>query len=147
MPFNLKGGRPKSMKQGTYWVQRHVADQKREAARQRRIATADAKAAAFNERYSRILQNCMEYHLQHQGTQVETTQKQFERLTEKINQYNELKSWIDGHIDAAKASDLNKLATLGRAIIVICAKTRKQAVYYDASEKKLTVANTVMNFG
>lgn len=33
MGFRLKGGRPKNMKQGVYWVQRHRDDLRRRGAR------------------------------------------------------------------------------------------------------------------
>ncbi|WP_141249506.1 hypothetical protein [Sphingobium sp. D43FB] len=147
MPFNLKGGRPKNMNQGTYWVQRQVAGQTRVEAHERRIAMANEKATAFNERYERIVQNCIGYHSRHQGEAMSGTQKQVTALTEKITEYGNLKEWIDKHIDDAKSTDLNRLATLGRAVIVSCAKARKQDVHYEASSKVLTVSGVAMKFG
>lgn len=57
MGFRLMGGRPKSMDQGIYWVQRHRDDQKRNASAQasaaakaQRERTASLKAVASEQR-------------------------------------------------------------------------------------------------
>lgn len=43
MGFGLKGGRPKNMKQGVYWVQRHRDDLRRRGSRRDAGPPSDGK--------------------------------------------------------------------------------------------------------
>lgn len=146
MGFRLRGGTPKNMGQGIYWVQRYQADQKRMASAQRRADRANEKATAFNERFQRIVHNVRDYHLAHQGQQMTATPKKFEAISEKISAFEELKEWIDDNIDAAGQTHLSRLATLARSVISLCAKVRKQDVQYNGSTKILQIDKQVYRF-
>ena len=149
MGFRLRGGRPKNMGQGIYWVQRHLGDQRAaaraDAAAQRRVALANQKAISFNERYHRIVDNVVSYFSANSGP-TEATPRQARALSAKIEEYNSLKTAIDQDIEAARATDLSRLATLARGIIRSCAKMRKQVCEYDAQDKLLTVDDHSFDF-
>lgn len=146
MGFRLRGGNPKNMGQGIYWVQRHLADQKRMAAAQRRVDRANEKAKAFNERFERIVQNFRHYHLAHKDQTMTITPKRLESLSGKIDGFEELREWINENIDTAGQTHLSRLSTLARSAISICAKIRKQDVHYDGSTKTLKIDDQFYRF-
>lgn len=92
MAFNLRGGRPKNMSQGAYWVQRHQADgRKRES--------AQASAARFDARYERITAQFVEVFRSFADEDGDVDVAIGSTLDAAMDDYNDLKTWIDRNID------------------------------------------------
>jgi hypothetical protein len=150
MGFRLRGGSPKNMRQGIYWVQRHLADaraaERRHAAEQRRAEKRDDAARKFNEKWHRISSNVSDYFEKYADVEAKGSASTRDRIVEKINFYNNLKDSINAHIEAASMGDLSKLATAGRTCMLLCAKARGQMAAYNAGDKTLNIEGKIFDF-
>lgn len=150
MGFRLRGGRPKNMGQGIYWVQRHLADsraaERRHAAEQRRVEKQNEAARKFNEKWHRISTNVSDYFENYAELEVKTSTSTRDKIVEKINIYNNLRQSINANVETATMGDLSKLATAGRACMLLCAKARGQMAVYDASDKTLNIEGVIYDF-
>ena len=107
MGFGLRGGRPKNMNQGIYWVQRHLADE-------RRVARANEKAKQFNLRFNRITQNVNSF-FDGRG-QIEVNPKSYERINRTMELYNLAREQINSNIEDATFRDLGKLGGVDKLV-------------------------------
>ncbi|WP_252258597.1 prefoldin domain-containing protein [Erythrobacter aurantius] len=150
MGFRLRGGRPKNMGQGIYWVQRHLADsraaERRRVAEQRRVEKQNEAARKFNEKWHRISSNVTGYFTKYADVDAKASEAKRDKIVEKINEYNNLKDFIQNNIESASMGDLSKLATAGRACVLLCAKARGQKAAYDAGSKILMVEGVAYDF-
>ena len=110
MPFNLRGGRPKNMGQGIYWVQRYQSDN-------RRRAKSELAVLRFNNRYNRITSEFLSIFLPYAGPGGTIEVASGSRLAKALDSYNEMKTWIDRNIDRAGNAELSKLATAAKKFL------------------------------
>lgn len=150
MGFRLRGGRPKNMGQGIYWVQRHLADaraaERRRDAEQRRVERQDEKARAFNEKYHRVMRNVSDYFSKYASVDVVTSANIRDKIVEKIDHYNKLNSSMQISIEDSTMMDVSKLATAGRSAMIACAKARGQKAVYDAASKIVFIEGISYDF-
>ena len=150
MGFRLRGGRPKNMGQGIYWVQRHLADahaaERRRDAEQRRVERQDEKARAFNEKYHRVTRNVSDYFSKYASVDVVTSANIRDKIVEKIDHYNKLNSSMQISIEDSTMMDVSKLATAGRSAMIACAKARGQKAVYDAASKIVFIEGISYDF-
>lgn len=139
MPFNLRGGRPKNMGQGIYWVQR-ARDQSR------RRASAFERIEAFNARYNRITRQLVSFMKNYGGPSGTVEVVAGSRLDQALDRYNDLKGHIDRNIDAATNGDLSKLATAAKVILVQIAKREGWQADWDVKNKRLVLKGSVYDF-
>jgi hypothetical protein len=139
MGFRLRGGRPKQMRQGIYWVQR-ARDQ------QRVRASSYERVVRFNERYNRITGSFLSVYRPHSGADLKVRVANGSRLSDALDRYNELKLWIDANVEHATQSDLSKLATAAKRILIEIAKREAWNWCWEAKAKKLTINNDVLDF-
>ena len=132
MPFNLRGGRPKSMGQGIYWIQRHLADK-------RRRSTSRSSAERFNERFFRIDR---EFHRIYDVLAEENgkvTVVSGSKLDTALDEYSSLLAYINSDPCAATQGDLSKLATRAKRILTEIAKERGLPNEWSAEHKILMI--------
>jgi hypothetical protein len=150
MGFRLRGGSPKNMRQGIYWVQRHLsatrAAERRHAAERRRVDKQNEVARKFNEKWHRISSNVSDYFTRYADLEAKVSESARDKIVDKINVYNRLKDSIQNNIETASMGELSKLATAGRACVLLCAKARGQKAAYDAGSKILTVEGLAYDF-
>lgn len=143
MGFRLRGGTPKSMKQGIYWVQRHVADlkaaQRRREAERAREEKARETVAKLKKKLNRIIENTKLYYSRHADLPITVTEAKHDKISEAVEEYNAMKDLLSKHIDRATMRDMTKFATIAKSVITMTAKARKQAVSYDAKTKILSI--------
>jgi hypothetical protein len=139
MGFSLRGGRPKNMGQGIYWVQRHRDDL-------RRRQSANDRALDFNNRYNRILQGFSDVFLAYIGPKgtIEVTANS--KLHKSLSRYNEINSLIEADIDSATQGDLSKLATAAKNTLIEIAKRENWHWEWDASIKSLVLNKAKLDF-
>ena len=150
MGFGLRGGRPKNMGQGIYWVQRHLADtratERRRVTEQRRVEKHNDAATKFNEKWKRIKNNVSNYFDASANIEAKGSLATRDKIVEKINSFNELQSYINRNIESASFRDLSKLSTSGRTCMLVWAKARGQKAAYDADCKILTIEGVAYDF-
>jgi len=150
MGFRLRGGSPKNMRQGIYWVQRHLADtraaERRHAAAQRRVDKQNEVARKFNEKWQRISSNVSGYFTEYADLEAKVSESARDKIVDKINIYNSLRESIQNNIETASRGELSKLATAGKTCVLLCAKARGQQAAYDAGTKILVVEGVVYDF-
>jgi len=150
MGFRLRGGRPKNMGQGIYWVQRHLADvraaERRRLGAQRRVEAHNQKAEKFHQKWHRISANVTGYFMKYANVDAKGSASTRDKITEQIHIYNELKRSVQANIENAPMSDLSRLATAGRACMFLCAKARGQLADYNAGTKTLIIESVEYDF-
>ena len=150
MAFNLRGGSPKSMKQGIYWVQRHLADQKRAAAQQNRVEKDRQRRIYIDEKFERIESNLTKYSLSIANDKstinFNTTEKKKEKLEKCLEDYNSLRVYIKKNKYGIKLTAFNKLSTLARALIKVMASAKGNAYSYDSDRKIVSVNGLKLDF-
>lgn len=150
MGFNLRGGRPKNMGQGIYWVQRNVADQKAEArsaaAEERRVNRLNEAATNFNEKKQRIIQNLKSYIGLNGKIEIENNPKLIETMYKKINKPNAILDAIHDDVESSSMADLSKLSKAVIDCIEFMAKHRNQKISYDKYRKVLSIDDVDYDF-
>ena len=139
MAFNLRGGRPKNMHQGTYWVQRA-----RDSSRRR--VTGELQVLRFNNRYSRITNQFAAVFQSYAGPGGTIEVIVGSRLNLSLDRFNDLKSWIDRNIDNATNADLSKLATSAKNVLIEIAKREGWEASWDATAKQLMLNGRGLDF-
>lgn len=134
MPFNLRGGRPKNMKQGTYWVQRHQADK----ARRNKSVNAQLRQ---KERYDRIFGHLGDFA---NGETFTTNEKDGAKILE-------LKSKFDARNEEAKSENysrpsVSRFATSTKNLMVSLAKSVSYENYWDSNSKILYINGKEYDF-
>lgn len=138
MSFGKFGARPRSMSNPTYWVSRHLQDQ-------RKVAVANVSTAKFNERWHRL--NTI------LGLIGEDFVKPLNGKTVSVKESNRINvCWTDatkskesiaGNVNTCSATELSKYATSIKKLAMISFELcRKCSVYddivdfgYDTSSK------------
>lgn len=150
MGFRLRGGSPKNMRQGIYWVQRHLADsraaERRHAAEQRRVDKQNEVAKKFNEKWHRISSNVSGYFTNYADLEAKVSESLRDKIVDKINVYNILRGTIQNNIETASMGELSKLARAGRTCVLLCAKARGQMAAYNAGDKTLNIEGKIFDF-
>jgi hypothetical protein len=146
MGFNLRGGRPKNMGQGNYWVQRHRDEQRRIASREIAAKKAAEKIHAFNEKWDRIYDNYMTYMKSKINQKIEATPAKFRSLQNKSIAAEELRSYINNNIDTATMRDLSKISTMYISIMKLMAKICNEKSEYISESKILIINGNSYNF-
>lgn len=139
MPFNLRGGRPKNMRQGIYWVQR-------ERSRSRARVCGELQALRFNNRYHRITSQFLSIFQPYAGRKGTIEVRIGSKIDQALDGYNDLKTWIYANIDGATKSHLSKLATAAKGVLVEIAKNEGWAFAWDTSSKALMIKDRKLDF-
>jgi hypothetical protein len=103
-------------------------------------------ARKFNEKWHRISTNVSDYFEKYAELEAKTSASTRDKIVEKINIYNNLRQSINANVETASMGDLSKLATAGRACMLLCAKARGQMAVYDASDKALNIEGVIYDF-
>ena len=150
MGYRLRGGRPKNMGQGIYWVQRHLADSRAEERRiiaeQRRIDSKNESVRKFNEKWRRILQNHSRYYEKVIGIELTISMSKFDIINKKAEIYNDVRKYIGANIENATMGDLSKMATAARSNMMSLAKALGHEASYDAATKVATIEGVDYDF-
>lgn len=150
MGFNLRGGRPKNMKQGIYWVQRHLADQKRVAAEERKIQKDRQRIAFIDEKFNRIKNNISTYFISIKGSDgkisIETNERNGEKLSNLFENYNSLMEYIEKDKYGLKLTAFTKLATNAKILVKFTSKLRGDKVSISDDKKILHVNGLNLDF-
>jgi hypothetical protein len=146
MGFNLRGGRPKSMNQGIYWVQRHRDDQRRIANSERAAHKNAEKISSFNEKWRRINNNYQSYMKTKASQTILTTPAKLRFLQNKVEAAAELKEMINDNIESVSMKDLSKLSTIYRDIMKKMAEACGDQVCYKSELKLLTINGKPFDF-
>ena len=150
MGYRLRGGRPKNMGQGIYWVQRHLADSRAEERRiiaeQRRIDSKNESVRKFNEKWRRILHNHSRYYENVKGIELTISTSKFIIINKKAEIYNDISEYIGANIENATMGDLSKMATAARSNMMLLAKALGHQASYDAATKVATIEGVDYDF-
>lgn len=150
MPFNLRGGSPKNMKQGVYWVQRHLADQKRAAAQQNRVEKEKQRQIYIDEKFERIKSNLTKYSLSIANEKSEinfiTTEVRKENIDNCLENYNSMRIFIEKNKGDISLTALDKISTLARALIKAMALAKGNEYSFDRTSKIVVVNGICLDF-
>lgn len=150
MGYRLRGGRPKNMGQGIYWVQRHLTDSRAEARRiiaeQRRIESHNDAVKKFNEKWHRIVRNHSQYYENLEGIEITISTSKFDIINKKAKLYNEISEYIGANIESATMGDLSKMATAARSNMMLLAKALGHQANYDAATKVANIEGIDYDF-
>jgi len=148
MPFNLRGGSPKSMKQGIYWVQRHQADQRRRSRGSRRSANPQPTSLGLEvsgnltERYERILSHVK---IMIDGLEVGfSNEKEADKFRSAADKYQEIRKECDA--EGLSAGRLNRLQTAAKNLIVMTLSDVDVEISWLAKERLLIIDGNKLDF-
>lgn len=154
MPFNLRGGRPKNMKQGIFWVQRHLSNQKRTAVQRNQEIKENLRREFIDEKLNRIRNNVVKYAMSISSEKSEKSasisflidEKKAETINKNLDEFNALLEFIDGNKYTIKLTAYNKLSTLGRSVIKSLASAKGQKYEYQKDTKYVKVNGLIFDF-
>lgn len=151
MPFNLRGGRPKSMKQGIYWVQRHQADlqrtataAKRDAAQATKKAKADAKNALLIATYERLFGNVKSFF--DELPEFSASRDQADAISAAQAEWEIQRASLVENPRSITMASLRKFGTAGKNLIVICAKPAGLDAKWLPASRHLRVGDQIIDF-
>lgn len=151
MSFGKFGARPRGMTNPTYWVSRHLQDQRRQAAK----INSDNK---FNEKWQRlnsIFDNLQENFISKLNG-LQATKSENEKLHINFQSAKNLRSEISMNINSIGMAELSKYATsLKKLSLITFSLCKRLSVYddieeitYDSDSKTLKLnGQTVYYFG
>lgn len=126
MSFGKFGARPRSMNNPTYWVSRHMQDQRRLTAK----INANNK---FNEKWQRLnsIFDSLQEHFLSKLNGLNATKLENDSLVNSFNSAKEIKDEISMNINNCGMAELSKYATCIKRLSLITFKLCKRLSIYD----------------